>query len=179
MLEHITWYTTQALLKIAPNLWGKPRLAALVVGVVEEIQELENAIWARLDEFRVSTASLPALKRLARIVDQPVTTGDVETLRDLVRTRVQILRSRGRLADILVVIRTLVSDSERVRIVHSAGAEVWVEIEGGTPSPLTRELAEAAAHTEVQVWPVHSEGSMLLGSGTDRGFDDVPMAELL
>jgi hypothetical protein len=163
-MEHIKWYVTRALLKIARPLWGKPRIAAIVKTFADEVQELEDAAWALVAVLRPSTADWHRLKQMARLLDLPITTSDLETLRALVMTRLQVLRSSGLAEDVLRVLRVLIPDAEFIRILQQGGAEVLIQVEGGDPSPATASIAEQTVHAEARVWVVLTDESFTFTS---------------
>ena len=102
-IEQITDHARAGLLKLNPEFWGKPTIAAFNWAFLSEVQELEDAIWSVIRKRLVENAGPPQLKILGRLVGQPNLGFVTETHRALIRTRARANRSQGRIKDLIEV----------------------------------------------------------------------------
>lgn len=100
-------HANSAVMKFAMPFWGKPRWAALMVGIANEIQELENAAIDVIVSRQLANATGPRLRVLAKHVGQPYDNYSESDLRLLVGVRIAINRSEGRWSDVLRVCQLL------------------------------------------------------------------------
>ncbi|MFA5401389.1 MAG: hypothetical protein WC359_13150 [Dehalococcoidia bacterium] len=113
-LQQNTTHMGAGLLKLVPPFWGKPRIAALLLGYLQEIQTLEDAIWSVATGLDVDTCGRFALEGLAKIVDEPRRPASTDTLRTLVKGRITVNKSDGTPDAIATVIALLTSGTVRV-----------------------------------------------------------------
>jgi hypothetical protein len=100
-LEQITQHVELGLLKLAPKLWGLPRVGAGLASLLREIQTLEDAIWAQFEAQHVDTAEREALLTMGKLIGQEASQGfSLEALRTAVKARALANRSRGTGPDI-------------------------------------------------------------------------------
>jgi hypothetical protein len=122
------------LLKLVPPYWGKPRIAALLLGYLNEVQALEDAIWTYLDGIDVDTCARFALEGLAAIVGESRRPADTEVLRIYVKARIAANRSDGTAIAIATLLAVLAADE--TFIVHEGTDEVRVlQLTGESPAP--------------------------------------------
>lgn len=100
-------HANAAVMKFAMAFWGKPRWAALMVGIANEIQQLENAACDVIVSRQLANATGPRLRVLARVVGQPVGAYSEADLRTLISVRIAINRSEGRWNDLVRVLGLL------------------------------------------------------------------------
>lgn len=106
MPDQIDTHEIDGLLKLAPDFWGKPRMAALLTGYLSEVQALEEGIFTFLNGIDVDTCGRFALIGLVKIVGEP-SRPETEQLRALVKGRVIANKSSGTPADIVLVVEAL------------------------------------------------------------------------
>ncbi len=133
-----------AVLKFASWLWGKPRWAALMVGIANEIQELENAACDVINSQRLPNAVGPRLRMLARIVGQPYSGLSEADLRMMVGARIAINRSEGRWSDFVRVL-SLLGQTYRMRSDYPAGLRIELLSNPASPDLVAGALQETAA----------------------------------
>jgi hypothetical protein len=102
------------LLKLVPPFWGKPRIAALLLGYLQEVQTLEDAIWSVVTGLDADTCGRFALEGLAKIVGEPSRPASTDTLRTLVKGRIAVNKSDGTPSAIAAVIALLTSGTVQV-----------------------------------------------------------------
>lgn len=102
-----TTISAEALQRLVPELWGKPRIASYLISLTEEIQELEVAIFGVIESRILDSAIGAQLRILGSIVGQKNFGWDDESYRAAIRARIRALRSTGRLLDVLEVVRLL------------------------------------------------------------------------
>lgn len=110
-LEQRTQITAEAVQKLAPELWGKPRVAAVLQSLTEEIQEFENAVFSVIDARLLDNATGANLRVLGAIVGQKDYGYDDSTLRAVIRARIRANQSNGKLQDIRDVVALLTPGS--------------------------------------------------------------------
>lgn len=97
-------HANKAVVGFAMPFWGKPRWAALMVAIANEIQEVENALFDALVMRQLPNATGVRLRVLARLVGQPVKDFSEDDLRRLISVRIAANRSEGRWDDILRIL---------------------------------------------------------------------------
>ncbi len=127
-LQQITRHFGEALVKLVPPFWGKPRVAALLQSYLIQIQDIEDTTWAVLEIRDIDSADAARLAVLGQIVGQPNFGWDLETYRKVVRARIRVSRSRGLTNDIIEVVRLILqpADGEVVRVFHYAPATMAI-----------------------------------------------------
>lgn len=106
-LDPILGHEPVGVLKLSPPNWGLPRLTALLVGYLAEIQAFETALQSVIDGVDVDTCERYALEGLAAIVGEPSRPSDTEELRGLVKARILVNRSNGQASDVATLVRAL------------------------------------------------------------------------
>lgn len=106
-LEINDTHAPAGLLKLVPPFWGKPRMAALLVVLLEEVQALEDAIWTVIDGLDVDTCNRWVLEQLAAIVGEPSRPTDDELLRTRVKGRILANRSDATAASVCALAEAL------------------------------------------------------------------------
>jgi hypothetical protein len=125
----LTSHFHEALVKLIPPYWGKPRVAALLQAYVERVQELEDATWEVLERYTIEGADTARLDVLGRVVGQPRFWADDEIYRAVIRGKIRANRSRGLTEDIVEVIQAVTPTDQPVHVesVPIATAVVWAE----------------------------------------------------
>jgi hypothetical protein len=129
-LVPITDHVRRAILNLPPVYWGKPRIASCLRALVEEVQELEDAVWDVLTLRSIETATGARLQALGRLVGEPDLGYDQETYRVLIRVRIVINRSRGAASNFTSVGSIITTGKTTVEDTDPATA--YVEIEQGS-----------------------------------------------
>jgi hypothetical protein len=113
-LQYETCHAGAGLLKLAPVFWGLPRTAALLLGYLIEVQELEDAIFSFLNGIDVDTCGRFALEGLAKIVGEKRRPENTDTLRIFVKGKITVNRSDGTPPALAAVILSLTSGEVQV-----------------------------------------------------------------
>lgn len=109
-LAQITDYETRGVALLIER-YRKPRISALLKSWLSEAQAVENAFWQLLTKRAISNACGASLDVLGRIVGQPRNGLSDAQYRVWVSARAMVLRSSGRVQDLLAVAQRLVPSS--------------------------------------------------------------------
>ena len=141
MLEQIVDHAIKGVLKFVPPFWGKPRMATLLVGPLNEVQELEDTTFAVIDIRQLDNADDERLRILGDLVGQGNFGFSTEEYRSAIRARVQANRSNGRINDIHTVIGLIVP-LETWTLYRVAPADLAVQFidSSGVPTAVLRDL---------------------------------------
>jgi hypothetical protein len=126
-----TGHAVKALLNLSPPFWGLPRVAALVHCYVSQLQSAEAAMWSLVDGLDVDTSPRPILEILAKVVGEPSRPADLEAFRVLVKARILVNRSAGRLGDLYAIARLLFG-ADALTVLHETVLEVVAAVSGST-----------------------------------------------
>jgi len=107
--QEITTHVEQALLLFMEQFKGKEKLESLLASYIQEVQELEGALYDLFSERLLETAIGAQLDQLGRAVGQERIGGD-DYYRQLIRARIAINRSNGQIGEMLNIF-VLVWDS--------------------------------------------------------------------
>lgn len=102
-----TSVTFDGIRKLIPALWGKPRIAAILMSWLNEVQALETAIFATIDARILDNATGAQLRMLGKIVGQANYGWDDVSYRAAIRARVRANLSQGRAIDLWMVANLL------------------------------------------------------------------------
>lgn len=144
-----------AILKLIPALWGKPRIAAIMYAMLVEIQVLEDAIWNGINARLIDNATGIYLATLGELVGQPNLgpwTEDVYRL--YIKARIRANRSLGKIRDLLDV-ATVVSDLVGYRDIGNGVFQITVN---STIPQHVQAAVQAAAAAGVRVSVVYADG---------------------
>lgn len=168
----------RGLLKLIPPFWGKPRMAAILIGFLEELQDLEDGIWSVIDRLDVDSAPYLVLTWLAEIVGEPSRPADAEALRALIKGRILANRSSGTLPEIAALAAVLYADVQQV-LEHTLTLRVLLTSPGLADPGFAASLLDSAAAGTVRVdvltagtfaWPDDADPSPpatgAMGTGT-------------
>lgn len=165
-----------AITKLIPELWGKPRIATWMYGLLVEVQDLEDTVWRVLESRLIDTATGRELRILGQIVGQPNLgpwTDDVYRL--FIKGRVRANRSNGRIKDILDV-ASVVCDAV-VGWNWTGGATFEITVETAYPSAVLAILLDtAAAGVDLRVHYAASDPDSWMFDVEDRGPSDLAEA---
>lgn len=153
-------HAEHGILKFAAPFWGKPRWAALFVAIARQIQDIEDAACDVIEKRMIANATGAQLQVLAKLVRQIDPGLGDEVLRNLIRVRIRVNRSLGRLADLLAVFQLLGVDKANREIVPSPPAKLEIYLSGAMPLPtdMLTDLLNEAAPAGVGVVTLHDIG---------------------
>lgn len=115
-MDPIDNHFNQGLVKLVPPFWGKPRMASLLLAMLNRVQELEDATWDVLDRYTLEGADDARLAVLGRIVGQHNAGWDTETYRAVLRGKIRANKSRGLTDDIIAVVQQVTPTAAEVYI---------------------------------------------------------------
>src|SRR5690554_3982655 len=105
MIERNEQHALQAVLKLAPAFYGKPRIASILVAVMRQVQDLANAIHDATIGRNVDSDDPKILATIGKIVGQERGPLSLEEFRTAIKARIRISRSHGRLKDLIEVLK--------------------------------------------------------------------------
>lgn len=111
-LEYHPQRVEEALLKLVPAFWGKPRIASLLRGLIRESQRVEDSCFELFETFDVETAPEWALLLIGKSVGQPRLAFSLERFRLAIKAKALANRSKGKASDLLRVLNLLLGDVE-------------------------------------------------------------------
>lgn len=173
-LTPITRHFGEALVKLAPWAWGRPRIAALLQAYINPLQEIETRAWEVLESRDVNTADTARLDVLGKIVGQPRHWSDDEVYRRVIRARTRAQRSRGLTNDIIAVVRVAGSITTPVVVASFSPATATVTLN----EPITAEVLTAlqfllpkarAVGVQMHLYRPITEDSLTFGSSVSPG----------
>jgi hypothetical protein len=127
-LQRNTKHFYEALVKLVPPLWGKPRVAALMASYLDEIQAIEDATWEVIDARHVNTATGVHLDTLGAIVGVPRFTSSDAIYRNVVRAKIAANRSTGTTDSLINVVRLAGDVASPVQVTHVGPAVVRITL---------------------------------------------------
>jgi hypothetical protein len=136
----LAWVPDHGDLGVELLLWqfrDKPRLEALLRGLLDGVQDLDDGVWAVMTERWLDTAIGEQLDGLGQIVDLARTGWADETYRALLRAQVLVLRSSGTWRDLLGILDVLGLTLTLVRTAEPGIATFQIAI----GEPLDRDIA--------------------------------------
>jgi hypothetical protein len=156
-------HVADGLLKFAAPFWGKPRWASLYKAFGLQIQELENVAWDVIESRMLSNANAARLKVLGALVGQHDPGLGIEVFRNLIRVRIRVNRSEGRLGDVIEVLQLLGIPRSNRTITPVYPAKIRVDLSGTMPlpmAPLSQILNDttAAGVGVIVTWPYAAPG---------------------
>lgn len=167
-LERIEQHLELGLLKLAPALWGAPRIGAGIAALLLEVQALEDIIWQQFDLQHIDTADRPRLLILGKLIGQTAEGLSDESLRTAIKARALANRSRGRGPDIGNVLAAIFGEGN-FYWVWAAPAVIYLT----ALDPITAEAVHIAQSVlpfstgaGVQIQFIYSDSTVVLwGSG--------------
>ncbi len=123
----ITNHFNQAIVNLVAPFWGKPRIAALMLAMMNRVQELEDATWDVLDRYTLEGADDMRLDVLGRVVGQPNLGWATETYRAVLRGKIRANRSRGLARDIIEVCKFVTPTDALVTLLEPGFATLIVQ----------------------------------------------------
>ena len=149
-LEHRLDIAPAGLLRLIPPFWGKPRMAALLVIYLEELQAFEDAIWSVIDRLDLDTAPRLVLSWMAGWVGEPSRPADNDALRTLVKARIIANRSDGTLPVLRQICNVLFANPVGM-IEATLAITIMVEDLGVSDGPTAARVLDDAAAGTVRV----------------------------
>jgi hypothetical protein len=162
--------------------YAKPRNKALLASWLGELQQAEDALWQLLVERSLASAEGDQLDVLGAIVGQPREGRDDESYRLWISARTMVLRSSGTTTEMLAIARTLIAETDTVRLEEYFPAAFLMRFSGSFTLTLGYQIAymlhqaKAAGVLFQATWPLSATSfhfapgdAPVLGSA--RGFD--------
>lgn len=125
---------TEEAIKRLPLQFRKPNIEAFVRAICGPMDTLEQAFVDLITLRNIDDATGATLRLIAKLVGQPITDLDEETLRSLIRARTRANASDGLGEQVLIVTRLVLQDivdSFSLRAVNYGGAAFGLRVEGG------------------------------------------------
>jgi hypothetical protein len=128
-LERIENHFHAGLVALAVPFWGRPRVAAVLQSLLNQVTALEAAAWDVLEARTIDNADATRLAVLGKIVGQFNAGWPLETYRAVIRGKIRANRSRGLTDDLIEVVRLVTLTTGFVRVYHFVPATCWVVLE--------------------------------------------------
>jgi hypothetical protein len=130
-LTKITDHAERHLARLSYQFRGKPFIEGILGAFAAEAQEIEDALWQLLVERSIDAAVGLQLDVLGRIVDQPRNGAVDGVYRKMIRTKVLVNRSTGRVRDLILVTRAALAGATfSVQVDQQGVASVVVRVLG-------------------------------------------------
>jgi len=113
--------------------YAKPRTSALLASWLDEVQEVEDALWQLLVERSLATAEGDQLDVLGAIVGEPRQGRDDETYRLWIAARNAVNRSSGLTVEMLGIARKLIPPAYGLELAEYYPAALIMHIVGTLP----------------------------------------------
>ena len=143
-------HVASALARMPQKHKGKEKLEALIAALVTPMQDIETALFDLYVGRLLDTAEGIQLDVIGKIVGQ-ARAGESDTdYRRILRARIAVLRSKGRIEDVIRVARLILNDSDvAIRPVQSQVRTLLVYLEDKvmTDSTTLEQLAEFLGNT--------------------------------
>lgn len=133
-LQYIPDHLQQALDTWLSQDRTKPRLLALMRVCCEQIQGLEDALWDAYVSTPLTAASGEGLDLWGRLLVEPREGADDAAYRRALNARLLVLRSNGRIDEMIAIATTLIVNSDaHYTTAYPAGFQIVVEREADAP----------------------------------------------
>jgi hypothetical protein len=119
----------------------KPKLSALAASYLGQVQELEDALWFLYLHTMIRDAFGQALDRLGALVTQPRENRTDDVYRTWILARALVLRSSGRIPELLAIARMVLPDTVQVQIVEEYPAGMTITLDGVVDAQLGSAVA--------------------------------------
>lgn len=139
-LSNITDMVTRARARILKQYAGLTlRFLPMIDVYVNEVQELENALWGLIAKFDLDVADAIWLDRLGYIVGENREGENDDVFRRLIRARIMANKSDGTVEEILAVLNMVLDDPPGMVVSFRSvvPASIEIVITGVIPFPLT------------------------------------------
>ncbi len=117
------------LAKLLGQFKGMPRMEAVLGAFLDQIQKIEDVLWALYTEDWIDTASGDRLDVIGAVVGEERGGADDDEYRSFIRARVRVNRSTGLLAELVAIVRLIQYDDLGVRAREYYPAALQIEPE--------------------------------------------------
>lgn len=168
-LAKITDHLARGLGRLLLQYRDKLKLQQLLAVCIEQVQEIEDALWQLWEERKLDTAAGAQLDTLGAIVGQAREGVDDDTYRLRIRARIRLNRSSGTAEDVYGVMRLLVPEGATLELLNQppAGFVLRVNDQGVPAATLVPflvdflEQASAGGVRGILEYMTVSDGEML------------------
>lgn len=122
-------HRTDGLNKLLAQFKGMPRMEALLGAFMDQIQKIEDVLFALYTERWIDTALGDNLDVIGRVVGEPRQGISDDDYRAFLRARVRVNRSTGLLAELIQIVRLIQNDGLDVRATEVYPAALILEAE--------------------------------------------------
>jgi hypothetical protein len=119
----------------------KPKLQALAASYLSEVQALEDAVHDLYLRSMIRDGFAQALDRLGALVTQPRENRTDDVYRTWILARALVLRSSGRMPELLAIARMVVPDAVRIVIDEEYPAALTLTLDGVVEAALGSAVA--------------------------------------
>ncbi len=129
-LTETTTHVNEALARLLEQFKGKPRIEALLDLYVDQVQEIEVALYDVITETVLSTAIGTQLDNLGAVVNaerQGLSDADYRTV---IRARIRVNLSSGTAADLIAITALLIPSTATIELIEYFPAELKIYVAG-------------------------------------------------
>ncbi len=126
-LEYQGDHRTDGLAKLLAQFKDMPRMEAVLGAFLDQIQKIEDVLWALFTEDWIDTATGDRLDVLGDIVGEERGGASDEEYRSFIRARVRVNRSTGLLAELVAIVKLIQYDDLDVHAREYYPAALQVE----------------------------------------------------
>lgn len=183
VLAHDPDHATRGVARLIDR-YRKPRTSALLASWLDEVQEVEDALWQLLVERWLDSAEGVQLDVLGRIVGEPRRGRDDDVYRVWIGARNMVSRSSGTTSEMLAIARRIIAPTDVIRLEEYYPAAFVVRLEGtftldsGYQIAFMLRQAKAAGVLFQMTWSVAGLDTFRFAPGdtpvpsSPHGFDD-------
>jgi len=140
-VEHVTDHEDQGVALLVSQFRNKPLIEILVRALMEQVQDLEDALWDLLVNRAIDTADGAQLVVIGKIVGQPQGTFDQDTYRTWIKARVLVNRSSGTVDDMVAIVNAVLPTGATMRVTEYYPAAFVIEVTSSVPDWFGQALA--------------------------------------
>jgi hypothetical protein len=120
-------HRTDGLARLLGQFQGMPRIEAVLGAFLDQIQKVEDVLWALFTEDWIETATGDRLDVLGAIVGEERGGATDDEYRSFIRARVRVNRSTGLLSELVEIVRLIQFDDLTVRAREYYPAALQIE----------------------------------------------------
>lgn len=110
-LERKTDHVEEGVARLISQYADKPRIVRLLSAYLRPLQEAEDALWTLIDQVNLNNATGITLDYLGKILNQGRLGLSDQNYRTVLRARVRVLLSSGKVDELLTILRLVTIDS--------------------------------------------------------------------
>jgi len=158
----------------------QPKLQALLASYLEQVQDVEDAVWSLYYGTMIFDATGDALNMLGDLVGQPRAGRTDEVYRVWILARARVQRSNGKPEELLAILRLVCEPAIGISLFEFYPATLQIRLTGtAITATLATQVAELMQHAKAQgialemyYAPIALSGVFTLGASSDYAHTD-------